>query len=51
MDLSCGGGAFLSPVALQMLVSYSTQDRENPKQIVELISHRLRGFEIDPFAA
>ncbi|AGB02289.1 HsdM family class I SAM-dependent methyltransferase [Methanoregula formicica] len=51
MDLSCGGGAFLSPVALRMLESYSVKDRGNPSRILELISKRLQGFEIDPFAA
>jgi adenine-specific DNA-methyltransferase len=51
MDLSCGGGAFLSPAALRMLESCSQKDKIKPKQIIESISRRLQGFEIDPFAA
>ncbi len=51
MDLSCGGGAFLSPVALRMANSVPKKDAKNPKKTVELISLRLKGFEIDPFAA
>lgn len=51
MDLSCGGGAFLSPVALRMVSSLPKKYIKNPKKTIELISRRLKGFEIDPFAA
>jgi len=51
MDLSCGGGAFLSPVALRMLGSHLEKGSKSPEQIVDQISRKLRGFEIDPFAA
>ncbi|HSR49753.1 MAG TPA: N-6 DNA methylase [Acidobacteriota bacterium] len=48
LDPACGGGAFLTPVALRMAAA--RQDDE-PVQVLESISERLRGFEIDPFAA
>lgn len=47
LDASCGGAAFLAPVALRML-------RESPaveSNALATISHRLKGFEVDPFAA
>jgi len=48
LDPACGGGAFLAPVAGRMLAALSTTP---PKELLENISGRLRGFEIDPFAA
>ena len=49
LDPACGGGAFLSPVAQRMAQSLS--DGDNAKRVVESIQRRLRGFELDPFAA
>ena len=49
LDPACGGGAFLSPVAQRMAESLS--DGNNAKKVVESIQRRLRGFELDPFAA
>lgn len=47
-DPACGGGAFLAPVAAKLI-------EENrglaPKALVRAIAERLRGWEIDPFAA
>ncbi|WP_368905241.1 class I SAM-dependent DNA methyltransferase [Taklimakanibacter lacteus] len=48
LDPACGGGAFLTPVALRMLRSL---DDCSPKIALKNILHRLRGFELDPFAA
>lgn len=48
IDPACGGGAFLAPVALRMLKSMPTASAEWK---VECIANRLRGIEIDPFAA
>lgn len=48
LDPACGGGAFLSPVALRM--ARSLVDCA-PKIALKNILHRLRGFELDPFAA
>ena len=48
LDPACGGGAFLGPVALRMARS---QPESRPSEIVASIADRLRGFEIDPFAA
>jgi len=48
MDLSCGGGAFISPVALKILEELPGKDA------VETITHiktHIEGFDIDPFAA
>ncbi|MDI3398508.1 Eco57I restriction-modification methylase domain-containing protein [Pseudomonas sp. V88_4] len=48
IDPACGGGAFLVPIALRML------DRARPAEpgwIVRQLGVRLRGIEIDPFAA
>ena len=48
LDPACGGGAFLSPIALRMAASL----KEQPAEIVlSSIEQRLRGYEIDPFAA
>jgi len=48
LDPACGGGAFLAPIADK--IATALRDRE-PAFIVESISRRVRGFEIDPFAA
>lgn len=48
LDPACGGGAFLSPVAQRMARSLSDCA---PKIALKNILHRLRGFELDPFAA
>ena len=49
LDPACGGGAFLAPVAQRM--ANSLGDSTSPKRILESIQRRLRGFELDPFAA
>jgi adenine-specific DNA-methyltransferase len=48
LDPACGGGAFLGPVALRMVRELAGQP---PAVILSSIEQRLRGFEIDPFAA
>ena len=48
LDPACGGGAFLGPAALRMA---DARLGHEPARIVESITERLRGFEIDPFAA
>lgn len=48
LDPACGGGAFLSPVARRMLEKL---DKCAPKIALSNITSRLKGFEIDPFAA
>lgn len=48
LDPACGGGAFLAPVARRILSAISDCD---PRIKFENIANRLRGFEIDPFAA
>ncbi|ABQ30011.1 hypothetical protein Acry_0792 [Acidiphilium cryptum JF-5] len=48
LDPACGGGAFLSPVARRMADSLS--DCSAPIALKN-IAHRLRGYELDPFAA
>lgn len=47
LDGSCGGAAFLAPVALKILENTSV-DRS---QMLTDLARRLKGFEIDPFAA
>ncbi|MDP3008139.1 MAG: Eco57I restriction-modification methylase domain-containing protein [Methylococcales bacterium] len=47
-DPSCGGGAFLSPVAARML---QATPQSTPELTLRRIASRLRGNEIDPFAA
>jgi len=47
LDASCGGAAFLAPVALRILEEIRYRDTPTPEALVS----RLRGFEIDPFAA
>jgi adenine-specific DNA-methyltransferase len=48
LDPACGGGAFLSPVARRMLQAVKGAD---PRIAARNVTARLRGFEIDPFAA
>lgn len=48
IDPACGGGAFLAPVALRML-KHTT--KKSAKSILADIVTRLRGIELDPFAA
>jgi len=48
LDPACGGGAFLGPAALRMTAARRGQE---PRRILASIAERLRGFEIDPFAA
>jgi adenine-specific DNA-methyltransferase len=48
VDPACGGGAFLTPVALRMMQALSDQQ---PLDIIKHIETHLSGFEIDPFGA
>ncbi|MEX2297599.1 MAG: N-6 DNA methylase [Dongiaceae bacterium] len=48
LDPACGGGAFLAPVAQRILTELP---RCSPRILIENISNRLQGYEIDPFAA
>jgi adenine-specific DNA-methyltransferase len=48
LDPACGGGAFLLPVARRMR---ETLKAHTPADQLKSITSRLRGFEIDPFAA
>jgi adenine-specific DNA-methyltransferase len=48
LDPACGGGAFLSPVARRMAESLKGS---SPALVAKNIVRRLRGFELDPFAA
>lgn len=48
LDPACGGGAFLSPVARRMVNSLGNC---SPRIALKHITQRLRGFELDPFAA
>jgi len=48
LDPACGGGAFLAPVAQRMVKELSHLEAA---ELVNLLSTRLRGFEVDPFAA
>lgn len=48
LDPACGGGAFLAPIARKMMEALPGCD---PRLLVENLSNRLRGYEIDPFAA
>lgn len=48
LDPACGGGAFLGPVASRMCDALSQCDR---RVVVRNIATRLRGIEIDGFAA
>ena len=48
LDPACGGGAFLAPVARRMVERLPDVSASNA---LGEIARRLRGFEIDPFAA
>jgi adenine-specific DNA-methyltransferase len=48
LDPGCGGGAFLTPVALKILSSLDVKD---PAAILDHISTHVRGFELDRFSA
>ena len=48
IDPACGGGAFLAPVALRMW-KYTTKPAAG--DALQDIAARLRGIELDPFAA
>ena len=48
LDPACGGGAFLAPVARRIL---DALPEVTPAIMVKNIAGRLRGFEIDSFAA
>ncbi|CAM7222566.1 TPA: Eco57I restriction-modification methylase domain-containing protein [Citrobacter sedlakii] len=48
IDPACGGGAFLAPAAIRML---KKEKGSSPEWILRRISRRLKGIEIDPFAA
>lgn len=48
LDPACGGGAFLSPVARRMAQSLNGS---SARLLLKNILRRLRGFELDPFAA
>jgi adenine-specific DNA-methyltransferase len=48
LDPACGGGAFMAPAALRMV---SELKECEPSLILQNVGSRLRGFEIDPFAA
>ncbi|MDE2724206.1 MAG: N-6 DNA methylase, partial [Gemmatimonadota bacterium] len=48
LDPACGGGAFLAPVAKHII---EQMPECSPRILLENISTRLRGYEIDPFGA
>jgi len=48
LDPACGGGAFLAPVAQRIAGSL---EGAKPRTVVEHITSRLRGFELDGFSA
>lgn len=48
IDPACGGGAFLAPVAQRIVKQLSHLE---PEGLLRTIAARVRGFEIDPFAA
>ncbi|WP_132051835.1 HsdM family class I SAM-dependent methyltransferase [Pseudocnuella soli] len=48
LDPACGGGAFLAPVALQIVSSVSEDD---PNRILAILENNLKGYEIDFFSA
>jgi len=48
LDPACGGGAFLSPLAQRMAASMKGA---GPGTVLASIQRRLRGYELDPFAA
>lgn len=48
LDPGCGGGAFLTPVALKMVEALGGKD---PETVLDHVSTHLKGFELDPFGA
>jgi adenine-specific DNA-methyltransferase len=48
LDPACGGGAFLTPVALEMRSALGGKD---PLAVVGHIAAHVHGFELDPFGA
>jgi adenine-specific DNA-methyltransferase len=48
LDPACGGGAFLSAVATPLLTALSLRP---PDERLSEVESRLRGFEVDPYAA
>ncbi|HEY6235930.1 MAG TPA: Eco57I restriction-modification methylase domain-containing protein [Candidatus Elarobacter sp.] len=48
LDPACGGGAFLAPVARRIV---DTLGACEPRILLQNVAQRLRGYEIDPFAA
>jgi adenine-specific DNA-methyltransferase len=48
LDPACGGGAFLSAVAVPMI---NAAGHTPPTKTIASVARRLRGFEIDPYAA
>lgn len=48
IDPACGGGAFLAPLALRMVAH---DNGESPEWTLRRLGKRLKGIELDPFAA
>lgn len=48
IDPACGGGAFLAPVALRMIAH---SENASPDWTIRRLAKRLKGIELDPFAA
>lgn len=48
LDPACGGGAFLAPVGRRMLDALGDCE---PRILMQNVARRLRGYELDPFAA
>ena len=48
IDPACGGGAFLSPIAIEKRRALQGQ---SPAQVLTHIAEHVRGYEIDPFGA
>ena len=48
IDPACGGGAFLAPLASRMVEAWVGQ---SPELILGRLARRLKGIELDPFAA
>lgn len=48
LDPACGGGAFLVAAALRLVRALGASD---PAIILQSLTHRLCGWELDPFAA
>ncbi len=48
IDPACGGGAFLAPVALRMV---KKMPKASAEWTLKRLAKRLKGIEIDPFAA